>query len=262
VSRRELDPHDVAKRIEAELEKLARIAEQPAASADLSGLTPWRDLPGFWQKAREISELFRTSDLIYEDRTRLWQRHQQLCDGFSKLRIRERRIREDASKATRNQVMSILDSVRQAIAGANSAGELATTGSTLDRAMLVMKESFLLRQDREECWKAWRSADRALSARRQKYSAEPQKRKSVHATINQTVELLCGMRDRKVKSRDKLQCEIDQLQADISRSWKLEWANRARGWVQERRVKIDDLGKEIDELERQIQVLKGGRRLE
>ena len=64
------------------------------------------------------------------------------------------------------------------------------------------------------------------------------------------------MRERKQQIRERLRSEIDGLQEDIHRSWKLEWASRAKTWVQEKRLKMEEIGKEIDELDRQIQALK------
>src|SRR5947208_1819917 len=98
VLKNELDVGDAAEKIEAELKELARIAGLQAGPDTASPSTQWRDFPGFWQKAKEISELFRTSDLVYEDRIRLWKQHQSLCDEVSRLRVRERQVRRDTSK--------------------------------------------------------------------------------------------------------------------------------------------------------------------
>jgi hypothetical protein len=161
VSRKEPEPRAAAKRIEAELERLARIADLSSTPRAGQAETPWRDFPGFWQKAKEISDLFRSFNLDHEDRTRLWKQHQDLCERVSKLRARERQIRQQTSKASKDKVISILTEASQAVSIARSSRGLSQVRSMLDRALSVIKQSFFLRHDRHECWNAWHESDRA-----------------------------------------------------------------------------------------------------
>jgi hypothetical protein len=75
-------------------------------------------------------------------------------------------------------------------------------------------------------------------------------------SLNETIELLSGMRERKGQIRETLLREIDGLQDDIKRAWKLEWAGRAKTWIQEKRSKVEEIGRDIDELDRQIRTLR------
>src|SRR6476660_8104898 len=96
---------EAAERIQAALKELEGLAATPPAGP--SPVTPWRDFPGFWRKAKEISEMFRSPALAADDRIRLWQQHQDLCEQVAKLRFRERRIRQETSKRNREEIVSI-----------------------------------------------------------------------------------------------------------------------------------------------------------
>ncbi len=244
--------------IEAELRKLEGIANQPASRAAGSPPTRWRSFPGFWQKAKQISELFQTTDLAYEDRARLWKQHQNLCDHVSAVRLRERNADRKASNTSRTAVMSILDAAHQSLRAMQSEADFTHIRQQLDRALSLLKQSFFLGHDRDHCWNAWRELDRRLMTERRRFvsSSSRPRRPAENHVVGKTVEFLASMREGKVQAREKLLREIDGLEDDINEAWKLGWAARAKTWVEGKRLKVEQITIDIADLDRQIQRLK------
>lgn len=125
------------------------------------------DYARFWGKAKEITELFRSSSLRPADRAKLWGKYQELCERAKDLQGRERD--EKAAESNRNYslIRSIISDAKLYASGAKTFHDLRSARASIARAMELMKEQFLFKVDREACWEAWKEANDAVSRRRE-----------------------------------------------------------------------------------------------
>lgn len=109
----------------------------------------------FWAHAKQISELFKNSRLAKEDRDRLWARFRSICDTA-------RTRQEEGHHQSRQKRESIEDLIRQAgfqADGSHDKEDLEKAKSMQSDALRMMKESRLLRQDREALWSHWKETN-------------------------------------------------------------------------------------------------------
>jgi hypothetical protein len=239
---------ETAERIQAGLKELERLAAMPPG--DGSPSTPWRDFERFWRKAKEISELFRLSPMAAQDRVRLWDQHQTLCDKVASIRARERRMRQAASRETREEILSKLD----------EAGRAAPdqTRTVLDDLLDALKNRFLIRQDRDQCWTAWHEANRALRIRQsaEKHSLAEGRHAESRRRSEERLDFLNDVLERKKRARERVAREIEGLRHSIKTSWNMQWANRAKGWLAEKEAKAKVLDADVESIQQQIAHLR------
>ncbi len=155
--------------MERAIAELSEIAKLPGL---LDGAVPFlpdrrRDHSAFWDKAKEVNALFKTTRLRPETRTQLWAKHQRLCEDVKELQQREREHKTNTSKRNYEEIISVL---REARSWANAATKLHHLGECRTRlgdAMRRMKEGFLLKDDCDECWALWREINSLLPFRRE-----------------------------------------------------------------------------------------------
>jgi hypothetical protein len=162
------DPDAAATELKAALADLEEIANLPGVLDDAFFLLSERrrDYPAFWQKAKEVSALFRTIRLRREIREPLWTKHSSLCEQVKDLQRREHERKYYESKQNRDEILSILREARTSASVASDFRQMNECRHRLGDAMHRMKENLLLQQDRNECWDLWREVNDMIPARR------------------------------------------------------------------------------------------------
>ena len=160
---------DDSERIEAALVELGEIANLPDfldyGFAFLAERR--RDYGAFWEKAKEVSALFKPSRLHHDIRERLWRRHDSLCERVKDFQRREREHKHNESTRNRDEILSILREARSWLNGASTFGHLSECRRRLGDAMGRMKEKFLLKDHGDECWNLWRELNNRFPFRRE-----------------------------------------------------------------------------------------------
>jgi len=310
--------------IEHGLDDLAQIAALPIPFEDAFPFPERRrDYAAFWQKAKEISSLFRSVPLPQETRARLWSRYDTLCREVKKLQTREREQRAEQSRLNKEQIQILIADTRSWTSGSENAAHLQQAQTLLRRAMDQLKEASLVKDDREACWVLWREANRDLGFKCQEirecnYHAfehqisevsslatyeDPYEALRRAKEIRQHIweadlskdqrgwllEALQKWRDtasRRIDERKaereqrrrtwveskidglgewvarnealvaRIEEEIDDLEEKIRSAWNEEWADRARGRVEEKYRKIADIERTNEELSEKIGALR------
>jgi hypothetical protein len=164
-------------RIEEALGELEGIARLPGFFGEAvltvvpDFLIEKRDYRAFWQKARELGAVFKESRLPQRERVELWARYSRLCEEVKALQERERADREVRSQRARDEITQLLREARRWADGAQDFQGLAEARTRLTRAMELMKERPLQKEDREACWEQWREVNELLGHRRHEITA-------------------------------------------------------------------------------------------
>ena len=161
---------DAANAIETELSQLEQIARLPGVLDDaFAWMLPdgRRDYKGFWQKAKVVSGLFRSSRLPHADRQRLWAKFNDLCEAVKKLQTREREAYQSKSRQNMDRIQSFIKDASSWTGGAENSSHLQHANSLLNQAMELLKQEFLLKEHRQDCWNAWKEAKDKVARKRQ-----------------------------------------------------------------------------------------------
>ena len=153
-------------RVSREIEELERLAQLPGFLDAIPFFTVKRDYRAFWQKAREVTALFKETRLPPKERSELWSRYGDLCEAVKDLQAREREERQNESAHNRDQIMSYLREAHLWAGGAKDSQDLSEAQTRLTKAMEILKEKYLLREDRESCWELWREISDQVRDRR------------------------------------------------------------------------------------------------
>jgi hypothetical protein len=135
-----------------------------------------RQYKEFWNHTKEINNLFKTlKPILKEDREKLWNRFQAICN---ETRQKKENERENLKYKSANKKSMILSEIKEAYyyaKGAQSFDDIKTANEKLNKAMEMMKDGWsgfttstdiinsmlgdegrMTKQDREECWQSWR----------------------------------------------------------------------------------------------------------
>lgn len=167
------DGNDAVDRIESALDELREIAGLPADGIEsflddtIGVIVPGRrhDYNTFWEKAKEMPNIFKATRLPAKSREILWAKYQALCEHVKELRNREREARLSNSSQNAEEIRSIIREANGWAASGENAADLQKARSLLGQAMEKMKEKFLLKADRTELWARWKETNDALGAR-------------------------------------------------------------------------------------------------
>ncbi len=222
----------------------------------------WRQYDEFWAHARRISEMFKTlKPLFQEDRERLWAAYSTACEEIKQAQARERESRRADSREKRDLVMSkIREAYFQAKEAADS-DEFAQADALLSEALVWMKNGWegfntvtqlispilssgiMTREDREECWIAWKEAKELLRLRRDEFYAD------MRATRVDRWRDWVEQNDEMIET---LQAEVDECE-ELERSARTEdFAARVRDRIEAKAQKIAALERKNEELELKI----------
>lgn len=125
------------------------------------------DFAKFWEIAKRIPDLFRSSRLQHDVHEKLWGEYQELCDRAKNLQEGERDAKAAESSRNCRLIRSTIEDARHSGADVKNISDLGSARTKLGQAMDLMKERFLLKSDREACWEAWKETNEAISRRRE-----------------------------------------------------------------------------------------------
>lgn len=328
------DPQSDVERIDSALEELREIAGLPADALDsffddtIGVLFPERrhDYRTFWERAKEIPNLFKSSRLSTYDRKRLWARYQSLCTNVKELRNRERETKLSNSSRNAEEIRPIIHDAHNWAVSAENPAHLQQARMLLRQALEKIKEKFLLKDHRNELWASWKEAndelgvrysvlrdnnydrirdeisavssvavdgdpyealarmkeiqkdihdafvskdqrrwlregveewwDKAIARIEERKAERAQKRDEWQSRMEAKLDRLSDLREKNATIIERLREQIDDLEGKIDSSWNENWAEQARGWVQEKYEKIRDIEQTNDELEEKIREIK------
>jgi len=255
----EADRNDeLAEQIAAELDAFEHLANLPTLLDDAIPFFPRRrDYQAFWERNREITDLFRGCHLRRDDRERLWARKRALCDQVRDLQICEREARENASRRNREEILFLIQEALSWAKGAETFDHLREVRTRLADAAILLKERQLAHGDRRECWERWREAKRLLGYRQEELTEERRREREARAHgRRERLEDAIRRRRAYIEDNDRmiacLRDAIDELEAEIAAAWTEAWADRARERVQAKHGKIAGLERRNVELETEI----------
>lgn len=116
----------------------------------------------FWSHAKEISEMFKSSKLLREDRERLWRSYQEICEDVKRKQNEERH----ESERNREIIQSLITDTYFQAEGSSDKQDLDKAKSMQSETLQLMKERRLLKEDREHCWKYWREVNEKIHWKR------------------------------------------------------------------------------------------------
>lgn len=218
----------------------------------------------FWNHAKRISELFKTmKPLVRDDRDRLWSKFNDICNEVKRNQKQERLEQQVYSKVKRNLIE---ERIKQAYFSADPSHDpvyLSEASRLLNEALEMMKsgpsesDTKLLKEDREILWGMWQEAKEKLRYARQEI--REQERKKYEERQMRRNELIQRWTDLVSKNEGviaRLQEQIDRLEDEVSNARSDEYADRVRGWIEEKYQKIRDINETNRELEDKIESVK------
>ncbi len=126
----------------------------------------------FWDKVKDVPSIFKNEGpLPKEERARLWNEYQELCEFVKRTQAKYFEERNRVSKLKKEEILGLIKDASFQIQGSRNLDELKTAKIYLHKAMRLMKRSndyddlvrsllepsgnVLTRDDREICWNKW-----------------------------------------------------------------------------------------------------------
>ncbi len=161
MSSRKEEAKENASKIEQELGKL----ENDYCDTTLTLLHVNYRFREFWQKAREVTGLFKsTKNLLKEDRERLWDRYSTICDSAKSSQAE----RNNESAKNKDTITSLLNDAYFQAGGSSNLEELRKAKSLQSYILGLMKEKTLTKNDREPCWDFWKKVWGVIDSKQEK----------------------------------------------------------------------------------------------
>jgi len=113
----------------------------------------------FWNSVKSVNNSFKTLKPIEKnERERLWNKFQNLCEKAKSLQKEQNRNYESNSRELRSSIIGIIES-----ADLRSKIDYSGSQEKLGKAMNLMKGAKLTKEDREQCWYKWKKVKDTLS---------------------------------------------------------------------------------------------------
>ena len=113
----------------------------------------------FWNFVKSVNNSFKSLKPIEKnERERLWNKFQSLCEKAKKLQKEQNRNYESNSRELRSSIIGIIES-----ADLRSKIDYSGSQEKLGKAMSLMKGAKLTKEDRELCWYKWKKVKDTLS---------------------------------------------------------------------------------------------------
>lgn len=128
-----------------------------------------RDYKLFFTHAKEITKLFKTLELLPEDRKVLWRTFKHLCDNVRKKQDKEWESKRGESEKIAAEIMEQIEKAVELGSNANTQSEFDKANNILIKCLNKLKKisDFLLRNERKKCWNAWKKAKDDHETRRE-----------------------------------------------------------------------------------------------
>ncbi len=238
-----------ARAIESEIQSLA------------SGHWDWfeRQYKDFWAHARQISHMFKTlKPLRREDRERLWNKFNSICEETKRKQQSEYENRKYKSERHRNDIISEAERARPcSLFGffPPDVQEMKALGLVLRNAssMLSKYKSEMFGEHKQECFERIQEIRRVHDAwweelKRHRSRRQEEFQQRVRANLERNYE-----RHRKASDAlRRLRNHADDLRHKISTAWNDDFRNRAYGWLSETEDKIRDIEDSLRQIEEWI----------
>lgn len=134
------------------------------------------DYKDFWDNVKVIPSIFKNQGpLPKEERARLWNKYQGLCESVKRTQTKYFDERNRVSKLKKEEILRLIKDASHQIQGSRNLDELKIATIYLNNAMRLMKKSndyddlvrcllepsgnILTRDDREICWNKWTSVN-------------------------------------------------------------------------------------------------------
>lgn len=203
----------------------------------------------FWTLVKSVNVNFKTLKPIEKtEREKLWLKFQDLCEKAKSLQAQQNRDFESKSSQSRSNIIGLIDS-------ANLRSKIDYSGSqnTLGKAMNLMKESKLTKEDREHCWSAWKkvkdvlskekSDERSSNYLRIKEMVSSMSRTAVYGDPKEAMNEIKAIQS-KLKQNPMNDVHWNEIKDDLARYWNIakgkldehykakqhDWESRQREW--------------------------------
>jgi chromosome segregation ATPase len=198
------------------------------------------------QRVDEAMRLLKEKVLVKEDRDECWKlwrdvdagipgRRQEICDrNYEDFRRDVHRI---ANLATYGEPRQALDAIQEV------QREIKPAEVTRDQRQRI----------RESLQEYWDVARRRIDERR---AEGARKHEEWREKMDEKRDRLEALAEKNEGLVERLREEIDDLESKIEDAWNEDWAERARGWVQEKYEKIADIERTNEELEEKIREIR------
>jgi len=117
----------------------------------------------FWTHAKQVSEMFKGLSLLKEDRERLWSNYRSICDDVRRKQDEE----HHESSKNRESIERLITDAYWHAKGSRDKEELEKAKSMQTETLRMMRESRLLKEDREAVWKYWKEVNEKIFFERQ-----------------------------------------------------------------------------------------------
>jgi len=235
-----------AKAIESEIQSIS------------SGHWDWfkRQYKDFWVHARQISEMFKTlKPLRKEDRERLWEKFNSVCEEVKRKQRSENDDRKFKSNQHRKDIISEAERARPcSLFGFDppDVQEMKALGGVLKSASLMLSKykDEMFGEHKHECFERiqeirhihdlwWQEHNRHRSKRQEEFQER------VKSNLEKNYE-----RHRKATDAlHRMRNHADDLRDKISSAWNDDFRDRANVWLSEAEDKIRDIEDSIQQIE-------------
>lgn len=184
-----------------------------------------------------------------EDRKEVWDRWKEAQEAvriYRNARYRDRQEAQDAIFA--DFELRAKEAVNTATYGDPKDAKAEVRAMQQDlRASSMRREQFA--RIRELLDLAWQTACERLRQRQEDWL---QKRLEWKQRMTENLERWREQLQKKEELRDRVSDQIDDLEEKISEAWTEEWADQARGWVDDKSTFLGQLEDQIETLETRI----------
>lgn len=156
--------------LEKKIEELE--AEYAGLFSDLTGIFVKRNYRSFWERVKEINELFKTlKPLKREDRERSWNQLHNLCERVKREQNEGWEKRKRASQEEQDIIFRLVKDAHNWSEGAKEIRDIDQGRLCLTQAMDRLKgNKQILKEDHDHCFNAWKEANEALRHGRERVS--------------------------------------------------------------------------------------------
>ncbi|MCC7430353.1 hypothetical protein IT568_05885 [bacterium] len=136
-----------------------------------------RNYKGFFIHAKQITELFKSLEILNEDRKTLWKSFKHLCD---KVRSEQKEsqekfsVQKESSNQVRDEIIAIIEKASEIGLNATTQSEFDKANNLLIKALVHLKKQNpqLIRIDSKNCWNTWKKVKDEQETRKAKLGQE------------------------------------------------------------------------------------------
>lgn len=227
------------------------------------------DWPAVWDLEKEVRSAFgQTQFRTAYERHEFWQRFIAAVDGLRSLRsaveqesaeIRDRLLEHAESAVPSNWLQNLFDGFIDGMIGlsegeylANLKNDLQEGSSRLASARESARDAHddLIPRDGKAVRDRLKAAKGDLDAAWERY--RDRRRDWVHGIIQEKIDKLEGVLERKREQLDHKEAHVEELEAKRADASSEEYADRVSGWIEEEEERMSSLRGAIDDIEEKL----------